>query len=184
MNIEQFWQLIEATKEESSGNTDIQADLLTRRLRRFSVPNIIRFDRIFGDHYAPLHSSVIWAAAELIKGGCSDDSYDYFRAWLIGQGKAIYDIALANPDDLAEVESIVGAKTYSGELLMYAAGYAYEEKTGEDDFDEQLLDEELTDQPETGSYEWLVLDWVQEGKTVPEKLKEMLPKLYHRFRES
>lgn len=36
-------------------------------------------------------------------GGCSDDCFDYFRAWLIGRGQATYEAALANPDSLAEI---------------------------------------------------------------------------------
>jgi hypothetical protein len=28
-----------------------------------------------------------WGAAYLANGGCSDDGFDYFRGWLIGQGR-------------------------------------------------------------------------------------------------
>jgi len=39
----------------------------------------------------------------LINGGCSDDGFFYFRAWLISRGQKVYDAALQNPDSLAKV---------------------------------------------------------------------------------
>jgi hypothetical protein len=29
----------------------------------------------------------MWVAAYLMNGGCSDDGFDYFRGWLIAQGR-------------------------------------------------------------------------------------------------
>lgn len=40
-------------------------------------------------------------AAYVINGGCSDDGFIDFRSWLIAQGKAVYDAALADPESLA-----------------------------------------------------------------------------------
>ena len=31
----------------------------------------------------------LWGAAYLANGGCSDDGFDYFRGWLIGQGRKV-----------------------------------------------------------------------------------------------
>jgi hypothetical protein len=42
-----------------------------------------------------------WGAAYLANGGCSDDGFDYFRGWLIGQGRKVYETVLADPDSLA-----------------------------------------------------------------------------------
>ena len=60
---------------------------------------------------------------------------------------------------------------------MYAASDAYEEKTGEEDFDELLLEGE-----EPIPYRDIELDWVDENKrTVPQKLEVKLPKLYQKY---
>jgi hypothetical protein len=40
----------------------------------------------------------------LIGHGCSDDEFDYFRAWLISRGRDIFTTALGDPDSLAELE--------------------------------------------------------------------------------
>lgn len=40
-------------------------------------------------------------AAYLINGGRSDDGFDHFRGWLLTQGRATWQAALAEPDSLA-----------------------------------------------------------------------------------
>ena len=37
----------------------------------------------------------------MINGGCSDDGFIDFRSWLIAQGKAVHDAAMASPESLA-----------------------------------------------------------------------------------
>ncbi len=40
----------------------------------------------------------IWALAYLLRGGCSDDSFEAFRGWLILQGRKVFEATLADPD--------------------------------------------------------------------------------------
>jgi hypothetical protein len=63
--------------------------------------------------------------------GASDDAFDFFRCWLIGQGREVFEGAMHDPDTLAELledfdEEIDG----DGEELGYAADEAYEQLTG------------------------------------------------------
>ena len=46
----------------------------------------------------------LFAAAVLINGGSSDDRFTDFTAWLVVQGKTVYESALANPDSLAQID--------------------------------------------------------------------------------
>ncbi|MFC9245678.1 DUF4240 domain-containing protein [Streptomyces sp. NPDC057136] len=55
----------------------------------------------------------LWAAAYVINGGCSDDGFDYFRGWLIAQGREVFERTAADPDALAEVP-IVRASAADG----------------------------------------------------------------------
>jgi hypothetical protein len=57
----------------------------------------------FGCFLQRSYLAKLWAAAYLINGGCSDDGFDYFRGWLLAQGKTVFFAAIANPDSLAEV---------------------------------------------------------------------------------
>ena len=38
--------------------------------------------------------SSLWAAAYILMDGCSDDTFDYFRGWLIAQGKETFEKVL------------------------------------------------------------------------------------------
>ncbi len=46
------------------------------------------------------------AVTTIMMNGCSDDSFDYFRGWLIAQGKDVYHAALRDPDSLVDVEAV------------------------------------------------------------------------------
>jgi len=87
----------------------------------------------------------LWAAAMM--NGCSDDSFDYFRGWLIAQGKDMYFAAPRDPDSLADMESVkrfaLEVKKSKGmtplksyyeeprfEEILAVADYAYRGKTG------------------------------------------------------
>jgi len=43
----------------------------------------------------------LWGAAYLINGGCSDDAFEYFRGWLIVQGRGTYERIVADPPILS-----------------------------------------------------------------------------------
>jgi hypothetical protein len=102
MDREQFWALIEAAKTASGGDCRSQAAQLVAALRQRSVDEVLAWDRIHGELMAESYGWDLWGAAYLINGGCSDDGFDYFRGWLLGQGLAIWRGALADPDSLAD----------------------------------------------------------------------------------
>ncbi len=60
----------------------------------------------------------LWAAADVIGGGCSDDGFDYFREWLILQGKDVVMGAVMNPDSLADLP--LTERAMSQDLLRVA----------------------------------------------------------------
>lgn len=71
----------------------------------------------------------LWDAAKIFRvDGCSDDSFSYFRSWLIVQGKDVYMAALADPDSLADVEPYADCFF---ETAGYVGAYAYKKLTGE-----------------------------------------------------
>jgi hypothetical protein len=48
-----------------------------------------------------------WQAADLICGGlCSGDGFFYFQAWLIGQGRVVFESVAASPDTLADLPAV------------------------------------------------------------------------------
>src|SRR4051794_31641519 len=71
----------------------------------------------------------LWGAAYIINGGCSADSFEYFRLWLIAQGERGYREALADPETLVDRAE---SDATDAESLLYAAGDAYRVETGRD----------------------------------------------------
>src|SRR5215203_4472870 len=100
----QFWRLIEAARAESGGDCRRQVILLTEILTELPEQDIVRFEQILGEHMAFSHNWDLWAAAFIINGGCSDDCFDYFRGWLIGQGAAVFYSAFRDPESLVSAD--------------------------------------------------------------------------------
>jgi hypothetical protein len=130
MNEADFWRIIEMTNYQSAGDGEKQAELVVEYLSQLSEGEILDFDYIYRQYFERAYSFALWDAASIINGGCSSDGFDYFRPWLIGQGQAIYEAALADPDSLADVVEL--GEHARLEVLNYAASYAYEIKTGLD----------------------------------------------------
>jgi hypothetical protein len=143
MDREQFWALIEAAKAATGGDCKRQAAQLVAALRQRSPDDILAYDRIELELMAQSYRWDLWGAAYLINGGCSDDGFDYFRGWLLTQGRATWEAAVADPDSLAahpqvRTRSRQGAWTGSlwCERILDAAYDAYEAATGRELTDE------------------------------------------------
>jgi hypothetical protein len=138
MDTSQFWRLIEQSKAESGGDCTKQVDALTSTLLKLPADEIEEFDVIFYRFHAEAYRNDVWAAAYIMNGGCSDDGFEYFRTWLIGQGEASYTAALRDPESLVSVVESILERTRAGvplygyecEHLAYAADVAYEQKAG------------------------------------------------------
>ncbi len=124
-----FWRLIEQSKQWGQGNEDQQISFLVDALVRYPEEEIIAFDVILNALMARSYRHDLWAAAYIINGGCSDDGFDYFRAWLIAQGQSIFNEALRNPESLVEVTDTDDNEL---EVLLYVARDAYARRTGRD----------------------------------------------------
>jgi hypothetical protein len=76
----------------------------------------------------------LWAAAYLINGGCSDDGFDYFRGWLIANGREVLARAVREPDSLAELPAVRAAAAngavFEAEEVLSVADDAYQQATG------------------------------------------------------
>jgi hypothetical protein len=103
MNRSAFWQFIERTKEDSHGDQEQQMTLLREQLVPLPLEELQSFDQIVDELRYESYRPLLWAAAYLINGGCSDDGFAYFRGWLITQGAAVFSQTVDNPDALADV---------------------------------------------------------------------------------
>jgi TPR repeat protein len=128
MNETIFWQLIAESKLAGGGNSEAQVAALQERLQTLPEPDIVEFDRLLHEQLDRSYHRDLWAAAYIINGGCSDDGFDYFRAWLIAQGQEVFERALQDPESLVEIAE----PEVELELFMYAPVKAYEAVTNQE----------------------------------------------------
>ncbi|MFD7497455.1 DUF4240 domain-containing protein [Streptomyces sp. NPDC059832] len=105
MNKQQFWQLVEAARNQVSNPKEGEkvARRATSLLAAQPAEEIVAAQQVLWDLMADSYTNPLWAAAYVINGGCSDDGFDYFRGWLIVQGREVFERMVADPDALAEV---------------------------------------------------------------------------------
>lgn len=175
-----FWELLKKSKTQGE-YADEQIEWLISHLSRKSIKDIVKFDYIFNTHYKKSYTSNLWAAAYIILGGCSDDCFDYFRAWLLYLGKQEYETAIKDPETLLPYLQELNEDDDIPQLeeLISVASAAYEEKTGLDDesyFDiYSQLTNDYYDNPE------IELDWDEDDE---EALRKMFPLLWKAFGET
>ncbi|TWD80828.1 uncharacterized protein DUF4240 [Kribbella amoyensis] len=131
MDRDRFWGLVEAARamvDDTVADPDGVADALVKALSGMGAEEIVGFGVQFDLLQAEAYRWDLWGAAYLINGGASDDSFDYFRGWLVAQGQETWDAALADPDSLADVidedldEDFEG---FDGEALLAVGSEAY-----------------------------------------------------------
>jgi len=178
-----FWKLIEEARADTGLSLDI-APFLVGRLAEMDVGDIIRWARIYDVYQRLSYKMKLWAAAYVINGGCSDDGFEYFRGWLIAQGREVFLNALANPDSLAEVDVRMDEAEY--EPMLYVGGEAYFIKMniGRPDYDafQEAAKDHALDESEL---QYIIADihfaedidaeWAEDG------LESVVPKLCEKF---
>jgi hypothetical protein len=132
-NADKFWKLIDGAVKVSNGNQVLFEKFLVKQLTKVSLEEIKNFEIVFRKVVIDADDYKVMAAQKIIEGYVSDDPYLYFRCWLIGQGKKVYDETLKNPDYLADI--VRKDEIYELEALMYVATKAYSEKLDKEEDD-------------------------------------------------
>lgn len=151
MDADTFWNLIESSKARPGplsrfrsaewrieAEKDRQLRALRRALKKRSLDELIAFDRmLFRVAHIDLNAWDLWAAAYVIMGGCGDDSFEYFRYWVVSRGRHVCEAAARDPDTLADLEIVEPDLTCEFEDFTYAAREVYQAKSGREmPFDE------------------------------------------------
>jgi hypothetical protein len=127
MTEERFWGLVEQARDgDSSASPDQMAEILTP----LSDEDVSDFGALFYSKVCDLNQWRLWGAGYVIAGGMSDDSFHYFRSWIVGKGRSVFEIALNNPDGLG---SFVDDPDVNNELLEYVAVEILERRGKQED---------------------------------------------------
>lgn len=131
MDETEFWEIVDRTREGARGDVEEHADLLVERLAQLDPEAVVDFARHFETRFVRAFRWDLWGAADIMLGGADDESFDYFRCWLIAQGRQVFEGALQEPDELAElVPGFDPERDGDAEDVGYAADEAYEQLTG------------------------------------------------------
>jgi hypothetical protein len=103
VNDAKFWEVIYTACRSDALHADEWDLRLQAELRKLPPDEIIEWNHIFDRLAARAYTADLWGASYLIHGGGGDDGFYYFRCWLIGMGREVYEEALANPDSLADM---------------------------------------------------------------------------------
>lgn len=168
MEWKRFWRIIEDSYQPSGPDHFEQLKTALDRLKWFEV---VEFQARFDEALAAANTIDLWGAAYLIQGGCSDDGFRDFRAWLVGRGRRAYEAALKSPDSLADV---LDGDPVDGFGLDAAAIRVYEAKTGMSDFYERLdqVEKDAPPPPPEG------VDWDFDDE---EEMRRRFPNLCHLY---
>lgn len=130
MNEERFWSLIDTGRAEAGHDIEGHFESLEAALSGCSHEELIDFERLLDHYMNQTYTWELWADDYIINGGCSDDGFEYFRVWLISQGKSAVKNALTDPESLAELIPDDSDWEAEFEELLYLAQNIYEQKTG------------------------------------------------------
>lgn len=124
MDEQNFWDIIRRVKEESCHYT-VRPGQLQTRLLTYPVEAIEKFDGFFQEKMDKSYDWNLWALAYLAFGGCGDDGFSDFRAWLISEGRDVFESVLADPNSIIDL----GIEPHQLEGYLYVTSKAYELKT-------------------------------------------------------
>jgi len=173
---EKFWALMDEAIQFAKGADQLKENFLVSELADLPPEDIQDFEIAFRKLMIEANDYKIMGAQKIIQGYVSDDTYLYFRCWLISQGQEVYNEVLKNPDFMAN--RISKGDICEFESLMYVATKAYSKKTGKEEdntFPRQIaanlgLEYEFGTPPTKG------IDWKAEDLPV------LFPKLWERMK--
>jgi len=126
MTDSRFWSFIDSTR---SADRRLQLERLKQRLEALQPKEIEAFEAAFDAKMKQSYSWDLWGAAYVAMGGASDDSFEYFRRWLISRGSDVFAKVVADPDALAAVAP-ADPEELEFEDIAYLAPRVWSAKTG------------------------------------------------------
>ena len=164
MTEEKFWTII--------GESD-RGRKLKESLTSLSEEELFGF-RYWWEYFCKLsYKQELWAVAYVVLGGCSDDGFDYFRFWLIAQGREVFYNALENADTLcdvfSELEDPEGEDYPEQEDLDYAVQTVLGERTGDGAAEDYSL---------PGYADGIEIEWEEDNE---ESIRKVCPRTFDKW---
>jgi len=173
----EFWSMIDDARKRVRDDEHLADELITV-LSSQPTEKAFAFQHQFEALSRLSYRSELWCAAYVACGGCSDDAFDYFRAWLIGRGKEAFYHALEDPDSLVKQFDLIrkSGAIPENEILLSVAAKAYQKKTGNDDFYKALKSTESEEEPPCLPN--LEFNWAEDDE---DSMRKICPKIFDKY---
>ncbi len=122
-----FWLLIDESRAGTTNSGDF-IENLRNKLEHFPEKELKNFDKWFIRCVNDLNSWDQWALAYIVRGGCGDDEFDYYRAWVVSLGRKAFETVKSM--DESRLTSLF-TEDPQLEQLYYLAADLYELRTGD-----------------------------------------------------
>jgi hypothetical protein len=123
---EAFWAIIERVKKASSDNHDKSIEMFRTELSALDDPGLLRAEAAFCAAMQRAYTWNVLAAAYVIHGGTSEDSFWDVRAGLVALGRDVFEAAMRDPDTLATIDNVENRILHEG--FQYVPGKLLEER--------------------------------------------------------
>lgn len=120
-----FWQLIDDARKISTDQFNF-LDNLKSTLEGFNPKELRNFDKILKTKANELNTWEHWALAYIVRRGCGDDAFDYFKVWAVSKGQKTFN-SIKNIEE-NKLVSIFNEDPQLEEF-DYLAEQIYEDKT-------------------------------------------------------
>jgi len=180
----EFWEIIqESLKGEANFSIPKQYQLLKSIFNSKTTEELVGFYYYASELYRKAYTSELWAAVYIARGRYGDDSFHYFRCWLVTRGKEIYYTALNNPDSLiSEFKNYKYRDDILTDNITVTINEYFRERHPEKLELSTVIEEEYKEEFDTlGEMEMSALikfNWEEGDK---ESLKEICPNLFKRY---
>ena len=122
-----FWQLIDEARKISTDQLNF-LDNLKSTLKGFTPKEIRNFDKFLKTKATELNTWEHWALAYIVRRGCGDDAFDYFKVWAVSKGqKAFNSIKTIDENEIVSIFN----EDPQLEEFGYLAEQVYEDKTSD-----------------------------------------------------
>ena len=195
----EFWTIVDKAASDMPQAPSEAYQSLRRALIELDDMKIIGFGMTLYEELSRSYTHELWSAGNIMSGLLTDDSFTYFRLWLMSKGQEVYFSAIEDPDSLADVQRHSDdGRPVGFESFLYVGEDAFNYRRS-DEFRQSIYDQgRVFVQRDSGiSYSDVVMEAqasdkvvdhnsVLGGEHVPEDaltLKTRFPRLWAKYRE-
>lgn len=113
-----FWKIMDYAFAKAKFDNKLKEQTILDQLTKVTPDQIQQFEIIFQQMNQKASTWNNMAAHTIIEGGSSDDTYYYFRCWLISLGQKNFDATIKNPDYLVSLDFPINKKYGYGEVIF------------------------------------------------------------------